>query len=53
MPYLLDTNILLRLQEPVHPMHADAAHAIEILLTFDANDFRRFTEIEVVAPDET
>jgi predicted nucleic acid-binding protein len=32
MPYLLDTNILLRLAEPAHPMHAAALQAVEAIL---------------------
>lgn len=32
MSYLADTNILLRLIEPAHPMHLDAYGAVEALL---------------------
>lgn len=31
MPYLADSNILLRLVEPSHPMHAEAARAVASL----------------------
>ena len=31
MSYLLDTNILLRLVEPTHPMHEPACQAVEAL----------------------
>lgn len=33
MSYLADTNILLRLVEPAHPMHPDAFGAVEALLS--------------------
>lgn len=32
MLYLIDTNILLRLAEPVHPMHSAAQNAINLLV---------------------
>ncbi len=32
MRYLADTNILLRSVQPAHPMHADAAGAMKILI---------------------
>lgn len=33
MRYLIDTNVLLRLAEPSHPMHAAAQNAINVLVT--------------------
>lgn len=33
MSYLLDTNILLRMEEPAHPMHATATNAVQILIS--------------------
>jgi predicted nucleic acid-binding protein len=33
VPYLLDTNILLRSIEPGHPMHAEAVEAVALLLS--------------------
>src|ERR1035437_11092043 len=32
MPILIDTNILLRSVQPLHPMHAGAVHALEVLM---------------------
>lgn len=32
MSYLLDTNLLLRLVQDTHPMHRDAADAVDQLL---------------------
>ena len=32
MRYLIDTNILLRLAEPSHPMHSSAKNAIHVLV---------------------
>ena len=32
MPYLVDTNLLLRLAAPAHPMYPEALHALETLL---------------------
>lgn len=32
MPFLLDTNILLRSAEPAHPMHAEAVDSVSRLL---------------------
>jgi predicted nucleic acid-binding protein len=32
MPYLVDTNVLLRSLDPNHPMNADAVNAIQTLL---------------------
>ncbi|MBC6422044.1 MAG: type II toxin-antitoxin system VapC family toxin [Hormoscilla sp. SP5CHS1] len=35
MPFLIDTNILLRSADPNHPMYADAVNATNILLKRD------------------
>src|ERR1035437_2045224 len=32
MPILIDTNILLRSVQPLHPMHAGAVRALEVLM---------------------
>lgn len=32
MPYLTDTNLLLRSAEPAHPMYADATNALELVI---------------------
>lgn len=32
MAYLADTNVLLRSSQPAHPMHAQAASAVQLLL---------------------
>lgn len=39
MSYLLDTNILLRLNQDTHPMHTDTADAVKKLLNADEEIF--------------
>jgi predicted nucleic acid-binding protein len=41
MAYLLDTNILLRIAQPTHPMHGEAARAVRAL-------FRRKEALHIV-----
>jgi predicted nucleic acid-binding protein len=88
MPFLIDTNILLRSAEPSHPMYPIATNATSLeiyrewkriliqysiigvsvhdarlvaamlvhrlthILTFNTDDFKRYTEIVAVNPSE-
>lgn len=47
MSFLVDTNVLVRLIQQSHAMHADARESRH---SFNAADFKRYNAITVVDP---
>jgi hypothetical protein len=54
MPYLADTNFLLRWQRPADPLYAVAQQAVRTLLRHDErlSVFTRYPAITVVRPQD-
>ena len=52
MPYLIDTNVLLRIRHRTAPEYPVNVYGLPNLLTLNPADFARFRDISAVHPQD-